>query len=132
MHEMLRTVGKRAAPLTIATLSVAMLAGCEAREGTAAAAQSSPAAADPMADDAQNVRLVGHNDLQGRTALVTTTKSDPANGNWVYIGHHDAFHDDKPIMNPITKKTEFNGTSILDITDPAKPRYVWHIPNETN
>ena len=35
-------------------------------------------------------------------------------------------------MNPITGKMEFNGTSILDITDPAKPRYVWHVPNETN
>ena len=27
---------------------------------------------------------------------------------------------------------EFNGTSILEITDPANPRLVWHIPNETN
>jgi hypothetical protein len=89
-------------------------------------------AADPVAESASNVRLVGYNDLQGRTALVTTTKSDPANGNWVYIGHHDAFHDDKPILNPITGKMEFNGTSILDITDPAKPKYVWHIPNPTN
>ena len=39
---------------------------------------------DAMSDGAENVRLVGYNDLQGRTALVTTTKSDPANGNWVY------------------------------------------------
>lgn len=101
--------------------------------GEAPAAQSSPASTpDPLADDAQNVRLVGYNDLQGRTALVTTTKSDSANGNWVYIGHHDAFHDDKPILNPITGKMEFNGTSILEISDPSKPRYVWHIPNETN
>ena len=89
-------------------------------------------AADPLSDGAENVRLVGYNDLQGRSALVTTTKSDPANGNWVYIGHHDAFHDEQPILNPITGKMEFNGTSILDITDPAKPKYVWHIPNATN
>jgi hypothetical protein len=89
-------------------------------------------AADPVAESASNVRLVGYNDLQGRTALVTTTKSDPANGNWVYIGHHDAFHDGKPVLNPLTGKMEFNGTSILDITDPAKPKYVWHIPNPTN
>ena len=27
---------------------------------------------------------------------------------------------------------EWNGTSILEITDPAKPKLVWHIPNETN
>ena len=110
------------------------LSGCQARgeaeQAAPGAAASSPA--DPLAEAAQNVRLVGYNDLQGRTALVTTTKSDPANGNWVYIGHHDAFHDDKPIHNPITGKMEFNGTSILEISDPAKPRYVWHIPNETN
>ena len=33
---------------------------------------------------------------------------------------------------PITGKMEFNGTSILEISDPANPRLVWHIPNETN
>jgi hypothetical protein len=27
---------------------------------------------------------------------------------------------------------EWNGTSILDISDPASPRYVWHIPNDVN
>src|SRR3982750_2462398 len=89
-------------------------------------------AADPLADAAQNVRLVGYNDLQGRTALVVTTKSDPANGSWVYVGHHESFTDGKPLLNPITGKMEFNGTSILDITDPSRPKLVWHIPNETN
>ena len=121
-------------PLGVA-LSAAMLAGCQAQGGTeasAATAQAPPAAQDPMSDGSANVRLVGYNDLQGRTALVTTTKSDPANGNWVYIGHHDSFRDEKPLLNPITGKMEFNGTSILDITDPAKPQYVWHIPNATN
>ena len=93
---------------------------------------TSAPAPDPMADDAQNVRLVGYNDLQGRTALVVTTKSDPANGNWVYVGHHESFRDGKPLLNPITGKMEFNGTSILEISDPAHPRLVWHIPNESN
>jgi len=107
-----------------------LLSGAACAPGaTPAAAQP---AADPLAEGAENVRLVGYNDLQGRTALVTTTKSDPANGNWVYIGHHDSFRDEKPLLNPITGKMEFNGTSILDITDPAKPKYVWHIPNQTN
>ncbi len=116
-----------------AALSAAALAGCQQSAGpeVTAAAQATPSQ-DSMSDGVQNVRLVGYNDLQGRTALVTTTKSDPANGNWVYIGHHDSFHDEKPLLNPITGKMEFNGTSILDITDPAKPRYVWHIPNPTN
>jgi hypothetical protein len=115
-------------------LSALLLAGCQQSPSgsEAAAAAETAATQDPMSDGAQNVRLVGYNDLQGRTALVTTTKSDPVNGNWVYIGHHDSFHDEKPLMNPITGKMEFNGTSIVDISDPAKPRYVWHIPNETN
>ena len=88
--------------------------------------------ADPIAEDAKNVRLVGHHDLQGRTALVVTTKSDAANGNWVYVGHHESFRDGKPLLNSITGKMEFNGTSILEISDPAAPRLVWHIPNESN
>ncbi|OLC45076.1 MAG: hypothetical protein AUH43_17000, partial [Acidobacteria bacterium 13_1_40CM_65_14] len=89
-------------------------------------------AADPLSDGASNVRLVGFNDLQGREALVVTTKSDAANGSWVYVGHHDSYWDNKPKMNPITGKMEWNGTSILDVADPAKPKYVWHIPNEAN
>jgi hypothetical protein len=129
MSHLRRCVSGGAAFLTV----ILALAGCGAQGQSSppAAAPAAPAA-DPLAESSANVRLVGYNDLQGRTALVTTTKSDPANGNWVYIGHHDAFHDEKPILNPITGKMEFNGTSILDITDPAKPRYVWHIPNETN
>lgn len=112
------------------TAAVALLgAACSPPASSAMETQSVP---DPLAESAENVRLVGYNDLQGRTALVTTTKSDPVNGNWVYIGHHDSFHDEKPLLNPITGKMEFNGTSILDITDPAKPKYVWHIPNPTN
>src|SRR4029453_17524828 len=87
---------------------------------------------DAMSDGAHNVRLVGYHDLQGRTALVVTTKSDPANGNWVYVGHHESFRDGKPLLNPITGKEEFNGTSILEISNPAAPRLVWHIPNATN
>ena len=96
-----------------------------------ARAQAKPAA-DPLSDGAQNVRLVGFNDLQGREALVVTTKSDPANGSWVYVGHHESYWDDKPKLNPITRAMEWNGTSILDIADPSKPKLVWHIPNASN
>ena len=31
-------------------------------------------------------------------------------------------------MNPITGEMEYNGTSIIDITDPSKPTTKWHIP----
>ncbi len=125
-----RTFASSARALMLASGVVLSISAAACSPVATPAADRPPA--DPLSDGAENVRLVGYNDLQGRTALVTTTKSDPANGNWVYIGHHDAFHDEKPILNPITGKMEFNGTSILDITDPAKPKYVWHIPNQTN
>ncbi len=80
----------------------------------------------------ENVRLVGHNDLQGRETLVVTTKSDEANGNWVYVGHHESYYDGEQRFNPITNEMEWNGTSILEISDPANPQLVWHIPNEVS
>lgn len=90
-----------------------------------------PGAADPGSDGSANVRLVGYHDLQGRQSLQLTTRSDAANGNWVYVGHSPNNRDPKkelPQQNSITGQMEFNGTSILEISDPAKPRLVWHIP----
>src|SRR5690242_5597278 len=83
---------------------------------------------DPRSDGDRNVRLVGYHDLQGRQSLVVTTKSDPSNGNWVYIGHtpndradpqasDDGQGNDQPILNPITGKMEWNGTSIVEISN---------------
>jgi len=116
-----------------------LLAACSGQTAPPATAQQAPA--DPRAESAENVRLVGYHDLQGRQSLVVTTKSDPANGNWVYVGHtpndrndpqasDDAEGNDEPILNPITGKMEWNGTSIVEISDPANPKLVWHIPNE--
>jgi len=89
-------------------------------------------ATDSLADEAQNIRLVGHNDLQGRESLLVAVRSDQANGNWVYVGHHENFYDETQKLNPITGRMEWNGTSILDVNDPANPKLVWHIPNENN
>jgi hypothetical protein len=68
--------------------------------------------------EANNVRLIGHRDLQGRDSLQIVLK-----GNFAYIGHHrgEAF-------NPLTGKTEANGTSIVDVSDPRQPKIVAHIP----
>ncbi|MBM4322581.1 MAG: hypothetical protein FJ115_03390 [Deltaproteobacteria bacterium] len=65
-----------------------------------------------------NVRLVGQCDLQGREALQVVLR-----GNYAYIGHHrgDAF-------NPLTGKTESNGTTILDVSNPKQPKIIKHIP----
>jgi hypothetical protein len=117
--------------VTVAISGAALASACrsfaDGETSTGAAA-----ATDPRADDARNVRLVGYNDLQGRESLVVTTLSDAANGSWVYVGHHESYWDQKPKLNPITGKEEWNGTSILNVADPAHPKLVWHIPNETN
>ena len=107
------------------------LAGCSSNgepppAGREAAGAS---AASATGERAQNVRLVGYTDLQGRQALEIKTKSDSANGNWVYIGHVPNTRTKEATINPISGQKEWNGTSIVDITDPAKPRLVWHIPN---
>ena len=85
-----------------------------------------------LADEASNVRLVGYHDLQGRQALQVTTRSDSANGNWVYIGHVPNTRTRNATLNPITGRNEWNGTSLLDISDPSIPELVWHIPNDGN
>ena len=78
-------------------------------------------AADPRADASQNVQLVGHNDLQGRESLVVVAKSDAANGNWVYVGHHENLWDETQKLNDLNGKMEWNGTSILDVADRGEP-----------
>jgi hypothetical protein len=70
------------------------------------------------------MRLVGYSDLQARTAYQPTISKQGA--RWIaYIGHHG---DKKP--NALTGAVENNGTSIVDVTDPAQPRYLAHIPGE--
>ena len=119
------------AAATIAPLLAAGAISCGTTTPAAPAAGAS-STADERAESAQNVRLVGYNDLQGRESLVVTTMSDQANGSWVYVGHHESYLDDKPKMNPITGKEEWNGTSILNVDDPSNPKLVWHIPNDSN
>jgi hypothetical protein len=96
----------------LATLCLAALGGC---------VQMRPAGTGA---EASNMRLVGYDDLQGRTAYQPTIQQQGS--RWIaYIGHHG---DLKP--NPISGRLEHNGTSIVDVTDPAHPRYLAHIPGE--
>lgn len=70
----------------------------------------------------RNMRLVGYDNLQARSAYqpVITRQGD----RWIaYIGHHGGQR-----LNPLTGQTELSGTSIVDVTDPARPRYLHHIP----
>src|SRR5215813_15528452 len=71
-----------------------------------------------------NMELVGYNDLQARSAYQPTIHKQ--GDHWIaYIGHHGGSQ-----VNPLTGKPESNGTSILDVTDPRRPKYLMHIPGE--
>ena len=76
--------------------------------------------------EAKNMRLVGFNDLQARSAYQPTIHKQ-GDRYIAYVGHHGASYDGKP-ANPLKGVPEFNGTSIVDVTDPVKPKYLAHIP----
>ena len=74
----------------------------------------------PASGDKQNVKLIGWSDLQQRETLQVSTK-----GDWVYAGHHEGTH-----YNPLTDMEEINGTTIVNIADPAHPVIAAHIPGD--
>ena len=72
--------------------------------------------------EARDMELVGHDDLQGRSAYQPTIHKQ--GGRFIaYVGHHGG-----KARNPLTGTEEENGTSIVDVTDPARPLYLAHIP----
>jgi hypothetical protein len=91
----------------------------------APALAQAPKVGDPP--DARNMRLVGMNDLQARSAYQPTIHRQ-GDRYIAYIGHHGGTPDVPKPMNRITGQAEFNGTSILDVTDPANPKYLKHLP----
>ncbi len=72
------------------------------------------------------MRLVGFNDLQARSAYQPTIHKQ-GERYIAYVGHHGASYVGKPV-NSVTGQAEFNGTSIVDVTNPAQPKYLAHIP----
>lgn len=86
-----------------------------------------PQIGDPP--EALNMRLVGMNDLQARSAYQPTIHRQ-GNRYIAYIGHHGGTDDVPNPINPMTGKAEPNGTSIVDVTDPAHPKYLRHIPGQ--
>src|ERR1700730_622541 len=71
-----------------------------------------------------NMELVGSNDLQGRSAYQPVIHKQGE--RWIaYVGHHAGSQ-----LNALTGKQESNGTSILEVTDPKRPKYLAHIPGE--
>src|SRR5712691_6378339 len=84
-----------------------------------------PAPNPPDQQSAWNMELEGHSDLQGRSAYQPIIINE--NGREIaYVGHHTG-----SAMNPLTGVVEPNGTSLVDVTDPANPKYLSHIPGSS-
>jgi hypothetical protein len=72
----------------------------------------------------KNMRRIGHVDLQGRPAYQPNFIKYPDGKVIAFVGTHGG---SKP--NPLKGGTaEFNGTMIIDITNPQKPVEKFHIP----
>src|SRR5215510_9106317 len=92
----------------------ALLLLCGGRHG---AAQPAPGSAP----EARDMVLAGFHDLQGRSAYQPIIQQQ--GGRFIaYIGHHGG-----AALNPLNGKTEPNGISIVDVTDPKTPRYLHHV-----
>ena len=77
--------------------------------------------------EAKNMRLVGYSDLHGRSAYQPTIHQQ--GGRYIaYVGHHGGTPDVPQPINWLTGQAEYNGTSIVDVTDPSEPKYLAHIP----
>ena len=88
-------------------------------------------AADPS-DANENMKLVGFDDLQNRSAYQPVVQRYPGNRYILFVGHHALGNDPVtgarlPSFNPLTGVNELNGTSIVDVTDPKKPKYLFHL-----
>jgi hypothetical protein len=109
----------RFAGLALAAAAAGLLAACQTT-GT----PGTQGTRDPRQVEARNMQLVGHNDLQARTAYQPVIHQQ---GNrWIaYVGHHGGVQ-----FNPLNGQKENNGTSIVDVTDPRLPKYLAHIPGD--
>jgi hypothetical protein len=73
-------------------------------------------------DSVVDMRLVGHDDLQARSAYQPIVHAY-GERRILFVGHHSG-----KALNPLTGKVENNGLSIVDVTNPAAPKYLAHVP----
>jgi hypothetical protein len=79
--------------------------------------------------EASNMGLVGYNDLQARSAYQPVIQKQ-GQRYIAYIGHHGGTNQVPKPVNALTGQAEFNGTSIIDVTDPKAPKYLKHLPGQ--
>ena len=84
-----------------------------------------PKIGDPP--EAWNMRLAGYDGLQARGAYQPTIHKH-GDRYIAYVGHHGGTPKIPMPVNPMTGMAEHNGTSLIDVTDPAHPKYLAHIP----
>lgn len=76
--------------------------------------------------ESRNMRLVGHEDLDGRPAYQLVIKKQ--GDRWIaYIGTQAG---KTPQRNRLNGRPEPDGTLIVDVTDPRHPNYIAHIPGQ--
>lgn len=112
-----RSGGRERRTLALAAFVLGAAAGCE---NAAPPAPAAAAPADRVAD--LDVRLVGRNDLQARSAYQPIVHAY-GQRRILFVGHHAG-----EALNPATGLIERNGLSIVDVTDPARPTYLTHVP----
>ncbi len=103
--------------------NIPVIANTEGESG--AAGQNLPAPAPPKAWDQEsiwNMKVEGFNDNQGRPIYQPLVVDE--NGREIlYLGNLTG-----NLLNPLTGKVEPNGTSIVDVTDVHRPKFLFHIP----
>jgi hypothetical protein len=79
--------------------------------------------------EAKNMELIGYDDLQGRSSYEPVVQHQGTR-YIAYIGHHGGTREIPKPVNLLNGQPEFSGTSIVDVTDPAHPKYLAHIPGQ--
>ena len=110
-------LGRRGASARAACLAAALLLAA----GFAGATRAQSGARRPA--EAHDMRLVGYHSLQARSAYQPTVHHQ--GDRWIaYIGHHGGTEGVPSPLNSLTGQKENNGTSIVDVTDAAHPKYL--------